>query len=90
MNLLLQLLVFKLIGAVFPTSDFRHPVVTPAMLLMAQLLQKVHVCSIAIVCYMYMYVYARDCKSRETAYSSRYLMIHLCELCKSSAGICTI
>ena len=49
MNLLLQLLVFKLIGAAFPTSDFRHPVVTPAMLLMAQLLQKVHVCSIAIV-----------------------------------------
>ena len=48
---LLQLLVLKLIGAVFPTSDFQHPVVTPAMLLMAQLLQKVR--SIAVICYVH-------------------------------------
>ena len=39
----LQLVLFKLIGLIFPTSDFKHPVVTPAMLFMGQLLLKVAV-----------------------------------------------
>ena len=42
LSLPLQLLLFKLIRLLFPTSDFRHPVVTPAMIFMGQLLIKVH------------------------------------------------
>ena len=34
-------MVFKLVGVVFPASDFQHPVVTPAVLLMGALLCKV-------------------------------------------------
>ena len=40
-SLPIQLLIFKVIGFIFPTSAFEHSVVTPAMLLMAQLLRKV-------------------------------------------------
>lgn len=38
---LLQLLVFKLINFIFPSTDLEHPVVTPAMLLMVNLLGQV-------------------------------------------------
>uniref|UniRef100_A0A8C4PZH6 NOP14 nucleolar protein homolog (yeast) n=1 Tax=Eptatretus burgeri TaxID=7764 RepID=A0A8C4PZH6_EPTBU len=37
-SLILQLLFLKLISIIFPTSDFRHPVVTPAMVYMSQVL----------------------------------------------------
>ncbi|CAG8528317.1 11595_t:CDS:10, partial [Ambispora leptoticha] len=33
-----DLIILRLIGQIFPTSDFHHPVVTPAMLLMGQYL----------------------------------------------------
>lgn len=36
-----QLLFLKLVSVVFPTSDFEHPITTPALLLMGQLLAKV-------------------------------------------------
>lgn len=36
-----QLVIFKLIALIFPTSDFKHPVVTPTLLFMGQLLLKV-------------------------------------------------
>ncbi|XP_035673033.1 nucleolar protein 14-like [Branchiostoma floridae] len=39
------LLLFKLVSVIFPTSDFRHSVVTPAMLFMAQILTKCPVTS---------------------------------------------
>ena len=39
--LTIQIILFKLIGLVFPTSDYQHSVVTPAMLFMGQLLLKV-------------------------------------------------
>lgn len=38
---LLQLMVFKVINFIFPSTDLEHPVVTPAMLLMVLLLGKV-------------------------------------------------
>lgn len=45
--LYIQLLIFKLIALIFPTSDFKHPVVTPALLFMGQLLLKVrHMCMV--------------------------------------------
>ncbi|XP_034254231.1 nucleolar protein 14 homolog [Thrips palmi] len=34
------MLYFKLISLLFPTSDFRHPVVTPALVFMGQILSK--------------------------------------------------
>lgn len=37
----LQLVYLKVAGTLFPTSDFRHPVVTPALVCMSQLLTKV-------------------------------------------------
>lgn len=36
-----QLLYLKIIAILFPTSDFWHPVTTPAMVYMSQLLTKV-------------------------------------------------
>lgn len=36
-----QLIYLKIAGMLFPTSDFRHPVVTPALLCLSQLLTKV-------------------------------------------------
>ncbi|XP_019626032.1 PREDICTED: nucleolar protein 14-like [Branchiostoma belcheri] len=39
------LLLLKLVSVIFPTSDFRHSVVTPAMLFMAQILTKCPVTS---------------------------------------------
>ena len=39
--IVLQLLTFKIIATLFPTSDHRHPVTTPTMLIMASLLRKV-------------------------------------------------
>eukprot|EP00058_Branchiostoma_floridae_P006087 XP_002591575.1 hypothetical protein BRAFLDRAFT_131025 [Branchiostoma floridae] len=39
------LLLFKLVSVIFPTSDFRHSVVTSAMLFMAQILTKCPVTS---------------------------------------------
>ncbi|XP_066277879.1 nucleolar protein 14-like isoform X1 [Branchiostoma lanceolatum] len=39
------LLLLKLVSVMFPTSDFRHSVVTPAMLFMAQILTKCPVTS---------------------------------------------
>lgn len=36
-----QLVYLKIAGMLFPTSDFRHPVVTPALLCLSQLLTKV-------------------------------------------------
>lgn len=40
------LIYLKLTGLLFPTSDFRHPVVTPALLCMSQLLTKCLVLSL--------------------------------------------
>ncbi len=37
----LQLLYLKLVSVLFPTSDFRHPVTTPAMLYMSHILTQV-------------------------------------------------
>lgn len=37
----LQLIDLKIAGMLFPTSDFWHPVVTPALLCLSQLLTKV-------------------------------------------------
>eukprot|EP00731_Ephydatia_muelleri_P020309 Em0013g36a len=37
------LLIFKIVGTLFPTSDHRHPVTTPTMLIMASLLRKCYV-----------------------------------------------
>lgn len=36
-----QLIYLKIAGTLFPTSDFWHPVVTPALVCMSQLLTKV-------------------------------------------------
>jgi hypothetical protein len=36
-----QLIYLKITGMLFPTSDFWHPVVTPALVCMSQLLTKV-------------------------------------------------
>lgn len=36
-----QLIYLKITGMLFPTSDFRHPVVTPALVCLSQLLTKV-------------------------------------------------
>lgn len=36
-----QILLFKFIEVLFPTSDFSHPVATPAVLFMGELLSKV-------------------------------------------------
>lgn len=57
-----QLLYFKITGILFPTSDFWHPVVTPAVTLMSQLLTKVRdeICNgdiplylqVLVVCYV--------------------------------------
>lgn len=33
-----QLIFFKLVSLLFPTSDFRHPVVTPCLVFMSQIL----------------------------------------------------
>lgn len=38
-----QLIYLKVTALLFPTSDFRHPVTTPAMLYMSQALTKVQV-----------------------------------------------
>lgn len=40
-TLSLQLIYLKIAGMLFPTSDFRHPVVTPALVCLSQLLTKV-------------------------------------------------
>ncbi|XP_032348784.1 nucleolar protein 14 [Camelus ferus] len=40
------LIYLKIVGMLFPTSDFRHPVVTPALLCMSQLLTKCPVLSL--------------------------------------------
>ena len=40
-GLLLQLIYLKIAGMLFPTSDFWHPVITPALLCLSQLLTKV-------------------------------------------------
>lgn len=37
----LQLMVFKLVGLLFPTSDYRHPVTTPARCLLGHALSQV-------------------------------------------------
>lgn len=37
----LQLIYLKIAGMLFPTSDFWHPVITPALLCLSQLLTKV-------------------------------------------------
>lgn len=39
-----QLMYLKIAGMLFPTSDLWHPVVTPALVCMSQLLTKVHTC----------------------------------------------
>ena len=41
MALSFQLIYLKIAGILFPTSDFWHPVVTPALLCLSQLLTKV-------------------------------------------------
>jgi len=33
-----QLILFKLVSLLFPTSDFRHPVITPCLVFMSQIL----------------------------------------------------
>lgn len=38
-----QLIYLKVTALLFPTSDFRHPVTTPAMLYISQALTKVQV-----------------------------------------------
>lgn len=38
-----QLLLFKLVSLLFPTSDYRHPVVTPAVVFMSQILLRCRV-----------------------------------------------
>lgn len=46
-----QLIYLKLTALLFPTSDFRHPVTTPALLYISQALTKVHtVFSVFIIC----------------------------------------
>jgi len=37
----LQMLYFRLVSVLFPTSDIRHPVVSPAMLFMSRILTQV-------------------------------------------------
>jgi len=37
----LQLLYFRLVSVLFPTSDRRHPVITPVMLFMSHILTQV-------------------------------------------------
>ena len=37
----LQVILFQLVGVIFPSSDFRHPITTPAMISMGQILLKV-------------------------------------------------
>ncbi|XP_036146069.1 nucleolar protein 14 homolog [Monomorium pharaonis] len=37
------LIFFKLVSLLFPTSDFRHPVVTPCLVFMSQILLKAHI-----------------------------------------------
>ncbi|XP_011642676.1 nucleolar protein 14 [Pogonomyrmex barbatus] len=37
------LIFFKLISLLFPTSDFRHPVVTPCLIFMSQIIMKAHI-----------------------------------------------
>ncbi|XP_076163740.1 nucleolar protein 14 homolog l(3)07882 [Ptiloglossa arizonensis] len=37
------LIFFKLVSLIFPTSDFRHPVVTPCLIFMSQILLRCHV-----------------------------------------------
>lgn len=50
-----DLLLFKLIGLLFPTSDFKHPIVTPAMLFMGQLLLRCHVDTISdLICGLFL------------------------------------
>lgn len=36
-----QVVLLRMVGVVFPTSDLKHPITTPAMLLMGQMLLKV-------------------------------------------------
>jgi len=33
-----QLILFKLVSLLFPTSDFRHPIITPCLVFMSQIL----------------------------------------------------
>ncbi|XP_046609585.1 nucleolar protein 14 [Neodiprion virginianus] len=37
------LILFKLVSLLFPTSDYRHPVVTPAIVFMSEILTRCHV-----------------------------------------------
>ena len=39
----LQLALFWLVGVVFPSSDFKHPITTPAMMIMGEILLKVEI-----------------------------------------------
>lgn len=49
--LFLQLIYLKVTALLFPTSDFRHPVTTPALLYISQALTKVHtLLSVLLVC----------------------------------------
>lgn len=45
-----QVVLLRMVGVVFPASDFKHPITTPAMLLMGQILLKVHwiICSFSL------------------------------------------
>jgi nucleolar protein 14 len=43
-------LLLKLLGDLFPTTDFRHPVTTPAALLLGQYLRWTRVCNARRVC----------------------------------------
>lgn len=38
MNILFQLFLFKLVSNLYPTSDYRHPIVTPCLVFMSQIL----------------------------------------------------
>lgn len=38
-----QLIFFKLVSLLFPTSDFRHPIVTPCLVFMSEILLRAHI-----------------------------------------------
>lgn len=38
-----QLIFFKLVSVLFPTSDFRHPVVSPCLIFMSQILLRARI-----------------------------------------------
>lgn len=38
-----QLILFKLVSLLFPTSDFRHPIVTPCLVFMSEILLRARI-----------------------------------------------